>query len=64
MIKTQYPYIDGNGNERKDLVKTYSDEGLQIIQNETGNLYDEAIDFYPCKYTYTEKEPEPEEIPE
>ena len=58
MIKTQYPYIDGNGKERKDLVRTYSDEGKPILQNETGNVYDEAIDFYPCQYTYTETEPE------
>ena len=36
------------------LVKHYSDNGLYILQNETGEEYSEAIDVIPCRYTYTE----------
>ena len=53
-IMTQYPHIDGNGKERNDLIRTYSSVGLQILQIETGAVYDEAVDIYPSKYTYTE----------
>ena len=44
-------------NERKDGVKlyrTYSDEGYKIKQEETGAVYDEAIDIEDKNYTYTE----------
>ena len=37
------------------LVKTYSDSGKYIIQNETGVEYTEAVDI-PNKYTYTESD--------
>lgn len=49
------------------LTRTYSDEGMKILQRETGILYDEAIDVEPVRYTYKEtiipiEEPEePEE---
>lgn len=36
------------------LVRTYSDEGKQILQNETGILYSEAIDVENAPYTYSE----------
>lgn len=36
------------------LVRTYSDEGKRIIQNETGIEYAEAIDVENAPYTYTE----------
>ena len=36
------------------LLRTYSDEGKSIIQNETGIVYDEAIDVENAPYTYTE----------
>ena len=42
---------------RKDgvnLYRTYSDEGYRIIQIETGNIYDEAIDIENAPYTYEE----------
>lgn len=49
MIITQHPY------EGKDtLVLTKSDSGYRIKQVETGIVYDEAIDVYPCRYTYEE----------
>ena len=36
------------------LVRHYSDSHMLIKQVETGNLYDEAVDVVPCRYTYTE----------
>lgn len=38
------------------LFRTYSDEGKAVIQNETGIVYDEAIDVEGAPYTYTESE--------
>ena len=37
-----------------NLYRTYSDENFMIRQNETGDLYDEAIDVENAPYTYTE----------
>ena len=39
------------------LYRTYSDEGKQILQNETGVVYEEAIDVEGAPYTYSEYEP-------
>lgn len=36
------------------LIRHYSDSGYMIMQNETNNLYPEAIDRIPCRYTYAE----------
>ena len=36
------------------LVLNRSDSGMKICQNETGAVYDEAVDVTPCRYTYTE----------
>lgn len=52
----EYPYIDAEGNERPDLVKHYSDEGKQIVKEGTSDIYEEAVDNYPCKFTYAEVE--------
>lgn len=38
------------------LFRTYSDESKCIIQNETGDLYDESIDVEGAPYTYREIE--------
>jgi hypothetical protein len=46
-----------------NLYRTYSDEGKQILQIETGNVYDEAIDVENTRYTYSEYE-EPTDDPE
>lgn len=54
MIITQYPYIDDNGVSHNDKVKFYSDENLQIKQEETDRVFDNVIDTYPSSYTYTE----------
>ena len=50
MIVREILFING-----KELIKTYSDSGKYIIQNETGFEYTEAVDV-PNKYTYTESE--------
>lgn len=50
MIKQETIIING-----RELVKTYSDNGKYIIQNETGIEYAEAVDI-PNKYTYIESE--------
>ena len=68
MLKTQYPYIDDEGKSYFNLVKHYAEdtEGNKyyIKQIETGIEYEEAIDVFPCKYTYiaTEKKVEVEEV--
>ena len=44
---------------RKDgvnLYRTYSNENFKILQVETGNIYDEAIDVETANYTYEETE--------
>lgn len=50
MIKQETIFVNG-----RELVKTYSDSGKYIIQNETGIEYTEAVDI-PNKYTYIESE--------
>lgn len=52
MIIIEHPY-DG----RTDRIRHYSDIGYTIIQNETGIEYGEAVDVYPCPYTYSEGNP-------
>lgn len=50
-------------------VRHYSDRNMHILQNETGIMYEDAVDVLPCRYTYSETdipiepipEPEPEE---
>ena len=49
MIKTETYEINGH-----ILVKTYSDTGFKIRQNETRDIYDEAIDPADSGRTYTE----------
>lgn len=43
------------------LYRTYSDEGYKIKQEETGIIYDEAIDVETKNYTYTETDEKIEE---
>lgn len=37
-------------------IRHYSDSGFRILQNETGIVYDDAVDVLPCRYTYSETE--------
>lgn len=39
-----------------NLIFTHSDSGYYIIQNETGQKYEDAWDTLPCEYTYSESE--------
>ena len=39
-----------------DLLYTHSDSNFYIIQNETGQKYEDAWDSLPCVYTYSESE--------
>ena len=50
MIKQETITING-----RTLIKTFSDSGKYIIQNETGVKYSEAVDV-PNKFTYRESE--------
>lgn len=54
MVREQYPYIDENEVKHGNLIRHYSDDNKTILQVETGIEYDEAIDVYPCRYTYKE----------
>ena len=35
-------------------IRHYSDIDMMIRQVETGNLYEDAVDIIPCRYTYEE----------
>lgn len=35
-------------------IRHYSDAGMMIRQIETGRLYEDAVDRFPCKWTYEE----------
>lgn len=37
-----------------DLIKTYSDKGMMILQEQTGDMYSEAVDVDYAGYTYVE----------
>lgn len=37
-----------------DRIYTYSDAGMKILQNETGVVYEDAMDVPEMGYTYTE----------
>ena len=56
-IKVQHPYIDETGKVYEKLIKHYAEDenGVRymIKQLQTKNVYDEAIDVFPCKYSYT-----------
>ena len=36
------------------LIRHYSDQGVLLLQNETGIKYSDPVDIVPCPYTYTE----------
>lgn len=55
-LKLQRPFIDENGKIYGHLERHYAEDEngvkYKIKQIETDVIYDEAIDLYPCKYTY------------
>ena len=58
MIVTEYYMTRADGVR---LYRTYSDAGMKILQNETGIVYDEAVDVEGIGYTYSETD-EPIEV--
>lgn len=43
--------LDEGKRERR-----YSDKGVKLLQVETNNLYNDAVDVVPCRFTYEESE--------
>lgn len=39
-----------------ERIRHYSDNGMKIRQIETDILYEDAVDYVPCRYTYEETE--------
>lgn len=61
MIKTEEYMTRSDGVK---LIRTYSDAGFKIRQDQTGIVYGEAIDVENSGYTYTETDiPQEPEIP-
>lgn len=48
-------------NDDVNLYRTYSDENYRILQVETGQIFDEAIDVETANFTYVETEEKIEE---
>ena len=51
-------------NDGVNLYRTYSDEQFKIQQEQTKNIYDEAIDVEDAPFTYIETTEKIEEIEE
>ena len=49
MRKIEYPW-----NGRYDRIHHYSNAGMKLLQNDTGELFDDAIDVFPTDHTYDE----------
>ena len=59
MVKTEFFETRADGVK---LYRTYSDdENMELLQNETGQRYGEAVDVEGAPYTYTEVEREKSE---
>ena len=52
-IKKEFCFELADGTK---LFRTFSDEGKQIIQNETGVIFDDAVDVEGATFTYSEAE--------
>lgn len=65
-LKLQRPFIDDKGKVYEHLEKHYAEDEngvrYKIKQNETGIVYDEAVDLLPCKYAYDTTEELVEEV--
>ena len=58
MIKTEKITRD----DGVELIRTYSDKNFKICQNETGIVYDEAVDVLGKGFTYAETDIKIEEV--
>lgn len=45
-------------------VRHWSDQNVKLRQIETGELYDDAVDVIPCRFTYEETDEPIEDVPE
>jgi len=57
MLRTEILSRDDGAN----LIRTYSDRGFLIQQDQTGVLYSEAVDVENKGYTYTETDQMPDD---
>lgn len=48
--------------ENGERERRYSDKNMKLRQIETGNIYEDAVDVIPCRYTYEETDIPIEEI--
>ena len=46
--------LAGETAEGVKLYRTFSDEGRKILQNETGIIYDDAVDVESAGFSYSE----------
>ena len=55
-LKTEYPFIRDDGTADNGLIKHWAEDekGIRYIirQIETGVEYGDAVDIFPCPYTY------------
>ena len=49
MRKVEYPW-----KGRTDRIRHYSDAGMKLLQTDTGELFDDAVDVYPTNHIYEE----------
>lgn len=61
MIKRELYKVRNDGIK---LYKTYSDENYRILQVETNQVFEEAIDVETSSFTYIETEEKIEEVEE
>lgn len=65
-LKLQRPLVDEDGKIIEHLERHYAEDenGIRykILQVETGIIYDDAVDYIPCKYTYEITEEKVEEV--
>ena len=52
--KQEYPWVDSEGNVHKNLVRYVGTNGCKIRNASTGEIYDEAVEIYPCHTKYYE----------
>jgi hypothetical protein len=50
--------------ENGERERRYSDKNMKLRQIETGNVYEDAVDVIPCRYTYEETDIPIEEFDE
>ena len=65
MILKDWPYIDSKGKAHKNLVKIYSNLGVRLLQEDTGNVYqDFVIDSIYVQHNYIELSGDLGELPD